>query len=112
MKDKPIYVAFADSKLENVFEKLQKSKFEDKQLYSFIERAIDDLKKNPTCGTKIPRKLWPKDYIKEYQITNLWKYDLPNAWRLIYTILEDKVMILNVILEWFSHTDYERKFRY
>ena len=112
MKDKPTYVAFADSKLENVFEKLQKSKFEDKQLYTFIERAIDDLKKNPACGTKIPRKLWPKDYIKEYQITNLWKYDLPNAWRLIYTILEDKVMILNVILEWFSHKDYERKFRY
>lgn len=112
MKDKPIYVAFADSKLENDFEKLQKSKFEDKQLYTFIERAIDDLKKNPTCGTKIPRKLWPKEYIKEYQITNLWKYDLPNAWRLIYTILEDKVMILNVILEWFSHKDYERKFRY
>jgi len=112
MKDKPIYVAFANSKIENVFEKLQKSKFEDRQLYTFIERAIDDLKKNPTCGTKIPRKLWPKDYIKEYQITNLWKYDLPNAWRLIYTILEDKVMILNVILEWFSHKDYERKFRY
>jgi len=79
MKDKPIYVAFANSKIENVFEKLQKSKFEDRQLYTFIERAIDDLKKNPTCGTKIPRKLWPKDYIKEYQITNLWKYDLPNA---------------------------------
>ncbi|GAI89960.1 unnamed protein product [marine sediment metagenome] len=77
-----------------------------------VIRAIDDLKKNPTCGTKIPRKLWPKYYIKEYQITNLWKYDLPNAWRLIYTILEDKVMILNVILEWFSHKDYERKFRY
>lgn len=112
MKDKPIYVAFANSKIENVFEKLQKSKFEDRQLYTFIERAIDDLKKNPTCGTKIPRKLWPKNYIKEYQITNLWKYDLPNAWRLIYTILEDKVMILNVILEWFSHKDYERKFRY
>ena len=66
MKDKLIYVAFANSKIENVFEKLQKSKFEDRQLYTFIERAIDDLKKNPTCGTKIPRKLWPKNYIKEY----------------------------------------------
>ena len=39
MKDKLIYVAFADSKLENDFEKLQKSKFEDKQLYSFIAPA-------------------------------------------------------------------------
>jgi Txe/YoeB family toxin of Txe-Axe toxin-antitoxin module len=110
--NKPIYVAFANKNLENDFEKLQKGKFEDKQLYKFIERAIIDLKKNPICGTKIPRKLWPISYIKEHKITNLWKYDLPNAWRLIYTIFEDKIMILNVILEWFSHKDYERKFRY
>jgi Txe/YoeB family toxin of Txe-Axe toxin-antitoxin module len=112
MTDKPIYVAFANKKLESDFEKLQKGKFEDKQLYKFIERATNDLKKNPMCGTKIPKNLWPKNYVKEYQITNLWKYDLPNAWRLIYTILEDKVMILNVILEWFSHKEYERKFGY
>lgn len=64
------------------------------------------------CGTKIPKRLWPKIYVKEYKITNLWKYDLPNAWRLIYTILEDKIMILNVILEWFSHKDNEKKFGY
>jgi Txe/YoeB family toxin of Txe-Axe toxin-antitoxin module len=112
MNAKPTYVAFASKKLENNFKKLQKGKFEDEQLYKFIERAIDDLKKNPMCGTKIPRKLWPKSYIKEYRITNLWKYDLPDAWRLIYTILEDEVMILNVILEWFSHKEYERKFGY
>lgn len=112
MNKKSVYVAFASSKLENDFEKLKTSKFEDKQLYIFIQRAIDDLKKNPMCGIKIPRKLWPKNYIKTYQITNLWKYDLPNAWRLIYTIMEDKVKILNVILEWFPHKEYERKFGY
>ena len=99
MTDKSINVAFANKKLENDFENLNNGKFEEKQLYKFIERAIIDLKKNPICRTKIPRKLWPKSYIKEYQITNLWKYDLPNAWRLIYTIFEDKVMILNIILE-------------
>lgn len=112
MKTKPIYVAFASSELENDFEKLKTNKFEDKQLYIFIQRAIDDLKNNPICGTKIPKKLWPKNYIKTYQITNLWKYDLPNAWRLIYTIVEDEVKILNVILEWFPHKKYERKFGY
>jgi hypothetical protein len=71
MKDNPIYVSFANSKLEEDFEKLKKGKFEDKQLYQFIERAIEDLKKNPMCGIKIPKKLWPKTYIQEYQITNL-----------------------------------------
>jgi len=112
MKDKPIYVAFANKRLENNFEKLQTGKFEDKQLYKFIERAINDLKKNPISGIKIPKKLWPKYYGKEYQITNLWKYDLPNAWRLIYTIVEDQVMIVNVLLDWFSHKDYEKRFGY
>jgi len=112
MKDKPIYVAFATKKLESNFEKLQKGKFEDKQLYNYIERAMNDLKKNPVSGIKIPKKLWPKYYSTEYQITNLWKYDLPNAWRLIYTIVEDQVMIVNVLLDWFSHKDYEKRFGY
>jgi Txe/YoeB family toxin of Txe-Axe toxin-antitoxin module len=112
MNDKPIYVAFASPKLEKNFEKLKNGNYEDKQVYSFIERAISDLKKNPMCGIKIPRKLWPKGYITKYQIKNLWKYDLPDAWRLIYSIFEDKLMILNLILEWFPHKEYERKFGY
>ncbi|HLC56264.1 MAG TPA: type II toxin-antitoxin system YoeB family toxin [Candidatus Nanoarchaeia archaeon] len=106
------FVAFVNQKLKEEFEYLAKGKFEDKKLYEFINRAMDDMKRNPTCGTKIPRKLWPKDYVKKYEINNLWKYDLPNAWRLIYTIDEDKVKILNIILEWFDHKDYERRFGY
>ena len=112
MNKKPIYVAFANKKIEHDFERLKEEKFEDKQLYTFIQRAIDDLKKDPMCGIKLPKELWPKSYIEHYHIINLWKYDLPNSWRLIYTIFEDKVMILNVILEWFSHKEYERKFGY
>jgi Txe/YoeB family toxin of Txe-Axe toxin-antitoxin module len=112
MNDKPIYVAFANKKLEHDFEKLKKEKFENKNLYISIQRAIEDLKKNPKCGTKIPQTLWPKTYVKSYHITNLWKYNLPKSWRLIYTIAEDKVMILNVILDWYSHKKYERKFGY
>ncbi|MBS3149030.1 type II toxin-antitoxin system RelE/ParE family toxin [Candidatus Woesearchaeota archaeon] len=109
---KPVYVTFPEKKIEQEFEELKEGKFKDKQLYEFIERAIKDLKGNPSCGTKIPKRLWPKDYIQQYEIFNLWKYDLPNGWRLVYTIKEDEVMILNVILEWFDHKEYERRFHY
>ena len=37
MNSKPIYVAFANPKLEKDFEKLKQGKFEDKQSYEFIE---------------------------------------------------------------------------
>ena len=110
--NKEIRVAFITSKIKQEWEALQEGKFEDKQLYQFIDRAIDDLKTNPTCGIKIQKNLWPKKYIQKYGITNLWKYNLPNAWRLIYTIESDEVRIANIILEWFNHKEYEKRFKY
>lgn len=112
MNNKPIYVTFAGEKLESEFESLKEGKFQDKKLYKFMGRAIKDLKKDPTSGTKIQKKIWPKVYVKNYNVNNLWKYDLPNGWRIIYTIKADDVMILNIILEWFSHKDYEKRFKY
>ena len=112
MNSKPIYVTFGDKKVEIDFESLKDGKVEDKQLYSSIDRAIIDLKNNPACGIKIPKNLWPKEYIKKYEITNLWKYDMPKGWRLIYTIQTNEIMILSVILEWFDHKEYERRFHY
>lgn len=112
MNNKPIHVTFGEKKTEDEFETLKEGKFQDKKLYEFIDRAIGDMKKSPTCGIKIPKKLWPKSYITDYDVTNLWKYDLPNGWRLVYTIKEDDILILNIILEWFNHKEYERKFKY
>ena len=109
---KEIGVSFISQKLKDEFDSLKSGKHEDTKLYEFIDRAIDDLKEDPTCGTKIQKKLWPKEYIKRFGVTNLWKYDLPNAWRLIYTIEEDKVTIVSIILEWFDHKEYENKFNY
>lgn len=112
MNEKPKKVIFSEKKVETSFEELKEGKFEDKRLYEFINRAINDIKKEPTCGVKIPKKIWPKTYIQNYGITNLWKYDLPNAWRLVYTIKEDEIRILSVILEWFDHKEYEKRFKY
>ena len=110
--NKEIFVAFISDKIKLEFETLKEGRFEDKQLYSFICRAINDLKKNPMCGTKIPKKLWPKEYVRNYAITNLWKYDIPNAWRLIYTIENSDIKIVNIILEWFDHKGYDKMFKY
>lgn len=109
---KIISVAFISEKIKKEFEELETGKFEDKQLYKFIDEAITELKKKPTCGTKIKKQNWPKEYIKKHKITNLWKYDLPDAWRLIYTIETNEIMIVNIILEWFNHKEYEKRFNY
>ena len=105
------YVAFISTTLKKAYESLRARKHENRQLQEFIRRAIECLTENAECGTKVPKKLWPKQY-KKYGITNLWKYDLPGSWRLVYTIEADEVCVISIILEWFDHKKYERRFGY
>ena len=105
-------IIFSDEKLEKAFQKLKDSKTEDKKLHDWIVRAFADLENNPFCGIQVPKKLFPKEYVKKHEITNLWKYDLPNAWRLLYTVADNKITVLSIILEWMTHKEYERKFKY
>ena len=102
-------VGFIDEKAEKEY---HRAKEENPILFKFLERATDDLKVNPRVGTKIPSKLWPREYVQNYRIDNLWKYDLPNAWRLMYTIVKDEIRIVSVLLEWLDHKNYEKRFGY
>ena len=103
-------VQFVDEKTKRAFEKLSDSG--EKELKHYLERAFDDLKKNPFCGIQIPRRLIPKEYIKKYNIRNAWKYNLPGAWRLIYSVESNSIYVIAIILEWLRHKKYERRFRY
>lgn len=106
-------IRFADAKLKKSLEKLKHSATEDKKLYNFINRALDDLEENAFCGIQIPKKQIPKEYIKKYGIDNCWKYNLPNAWRLIYSVADSgEIKVISLILEWKNHKNYERKFKY
>lgn len=106
---RPSEVVFADDNVEKDFLSLSK----DNEIRKYIQRAIIDIKQNAFCGIPIPKRLIPKEYIQKYDIQNLWKYDLPDGWRLVYAITtRNKVEIISVILEWFNHSDYERRFNY
>ena len=106
-------VVLADMKLKESLEKLKHSKQEDRNVHKWIERALSDLEKDAFCGIQIPKRLIPAEYLKKFgRLDNLWKYNLPNAWRLIYTVKKDQVVVLSIILEWMRHKEYARRFRY
>ena len=106
---KPSKVKFVSAKLKGNFDSMN----EDDPIKKSMRRAMKNLRENAFSGVRIPKRLFPIDYISKYEVTNLWKYDLPNAWRFLYSItVEGDVQLISVILDWFSHKDYERKFNY
>jgi len=112
MKRKSV-IRFADQKLKGALEQLHNSTTEDRKLHDFINKAFDELEENAFCGIQIPKKLIPKEYITKYGINNCWKYNLPGAWRLIYSIVDaGEIMLISLILEWLDHKSYKRRFKY
>ena len=101
-------VIFAEEKLEKEFLSLN----EENWLKKALIRAIADFKENAFCGERIKKELIPKVYIQKYGIDNLLWYPLPNGWRLVYSVFSDNNQLIAMIVEWFDHKNYERRFRY
>lgn len=106
---KPSKVVFISDELEKNFLDLDGKD----PIKKAMIRAIKDLQQNAFFGIHVPKRLIPKEYVKKYGINNLWKYDLPKGWRLLYTVTaENEVELISAILEWFNHKDYEKRFKY
>jgi Txe/YoeB family toxin of Txe-Axe toxin-antitoxin module len=106
----PSVVRFAEDNIKATFYQLENGDLFEKELLKFINQAMDNLEEDAYCGIQIPKRLIPKTYLQKYQVTNLWKYDLPRGWRLIYTIKNEQVTVISLILEWLDHKEYERRF--
>ena len=105
-------IKFASKRVKESFKELEHTRTEDKKLYKWICRAFEDLEENAFCGVQISKKLIPGVYFEKYGIDNLWKYDLPKGWRLIYSVADGEICVLSIVLEWMCHRDYERRFGY
>ena len=100
-------VIFADQKIEDEFNSLA-----DDWLKKAILRAIADFKENAFCGERIKKERIPKVYVQKYGIDNLLWYPLPDGWRLVYTVFSDDNLLIAMIVEYFDHKNYERRFGY
>jgi len=81
-------------------------------LLNSIKQKIDLLRDNPEYGIHIPKDRIPKEYVRDYDVSNLWKVNLLGAWRMVYTIRGSDVEIIALVLDIMNHKDYNKKFGY
>lgn len=81
-------------------------------IFRSIERVKGWLKENPFVGDQVTKGKIPDCYIKKYDITNLWRIELSNYWRLVYTIQSNEVEVIDFVLDIIDHKEYDKKFGY
>ncbi len=92
--------------------KNRKEGTEEMQLLKSIKQKIDFVKVNPFYGDNIQKHLIPQEYILKYQVSNLFRVELSNFWRMIYTVKGNQAEIINFILDIVNHPTYDKKFGY
>ena len=98
---KQLNAVAADSKIE-------------RSILNALEKKEELIKMNMHYGEPIAKKLIPKEYITKYGVTNLFRVELPNFWRMLYTLTEGetKIEIIAFVLNVIDHDKYNKKFGY
>jgi hypothetical protein len=106
---KPEKVVFISESLEKSFNELNKAD----PLKKALTRAINTLCEDAFSGRNVKKNLIPKSLIQKYELNNLWIYNLPDGWRMLYVLTpSEEIQIIAVILDWMDHKDYEKLFKF
>ena len=107
---------------DNVYQELNKIVGEEKlkgidssfhqTLLRSINRVRDLLKQNPFAGDQVPKRQIPQKYIKKFDVDNVWRIELADRWRLVYTITGNQIEIITFIMDIFNHKEYDKVFGY
>ena len=82
----------------------------DITLLNAINRLFDIIVDNPFYGENAKKDLIPNEYRQKYDASNLFIADLPDYWRMIYTLESDEIEIIAFILDILDHPSYNKKF--
>ena len=85
-----------------------KTNSDEIQLLNSIKQKVELLKQNPFYGDNIKKDQIPKTL----NVTNLWRVELSQYWRMLYTIKGDNIEIVCLILQVIDHERYNKTFGY
>ncbi len=108
---KEVRVFLKDGAKESYLELKKRKDKEAESILNSVERIISILKDNPQYGQPISKRLIPKTFVK-MGIKNLYRIELSNYWRMLYTIEGNDVEILLFVLNIMDHKGYDKLFGY
>ncbi len=110
-RNKEIKIFLKGQAKEIYFELRTKKDKQSQIILRSLKRTKQILRQNPQYGQPLSKKLIPKELLK-LNITNLYRIELPNFWRIIYTIEGNRIEILLFIIKIVNHKEYNKLFGY
>jgi len=108
---KEVRIFFKGEAQESFLRLKSRNEKEAQSILRSIERNKEILKQNPQYGDPIAKNLIPEEF-KKQGIKNLYRIELSNFWRMLYTLEGNKVEIFLFVLKISDHPKYNKLFSY
>lgn len=109
--EKEIRIRLKGQAQEAYLELKKRTDNESQTMLRSIHRVFDILKDNPQFGDPIKKQLIPKKFL-DLGIQNLYRAELSNYWRLLYSLEGTQIEIFCFILSIMDHKEYDKLFGY
>ena len=98
MDGKKRKVVFANKKLEQDYERLATATHpEDRKAFLVLQDIRTRLQMRYLSGSEISENKIPEVYKRLFQVNNLWSLDLPPHGRVLYSIVEGEICIVDIV---------------
>ena len=108
---KEVRILLKDEAKDSYLELKRRNDKEAKSILNSIERIKEILKQNPQYGEPISKKLIPES-LKKLGIQTLYRVELSNYWRMLYTLEGNEITIYVFVLSIVDHREYNKLFGY
>lgn len=108
---KEVRIFLKDEAKDSYLKLKKRNDKEAKSILNSIERIKDILKENPQYGDPLAKKLIPESLAKR-GIRNLYRVELSNYWRMLYTLKGNRIEIFLFVLKIVDHKGYNKLFGY
>ncbi len=108
---KEVRILFKDQAKDCFLELKRRNDKESQSILRSLERVRNILIDNPQYGDPIKKELIPEE-LKKQGIKNLYRVELSNFWRMLYTIEGTNIEIFLFILNIIDHPTYNKMFGY
>ena len=82
----------------------------ERSILNAINKKVDLIKFNVHYGDSIKKEQIPQKYRIKYSVNNLFRVELPNFWRMYYTLTDDEnqIEIIAFVLDIVDHKEYDK----
>ncbi len=86
----------------------------ERMILNSLQAKLEIIKKDPHYGNPVSKSKISTYYKAKYSASNMFRVELPQFWRMLYTLtnFEEDIEIIALVLDICSHKDYDKKLGY